>query len=347
MKTPHIDFVGRRRTWAAVSAALVLISMGALILRGLNLSIDFVGGTSFVLEGITQPVDAQELRQIAEGAGAQDVTAQTTLDGGEVTGALVRTGELPLDSPEASAVQTALEEATGATNTELTFVGASWGARISTKALEALVVFLVVVILYITVRLEFKMAMAAILALVHDVFITVGLYALAGFNVSPSTVIALLTILGYSLYDTVVVFDRVQENAGSITAARRRYDELVNTSMNEVLWRSVNTSLTSLLPVGALLLIGSQVLGANTLNDLALALFIGMTLGAYSSLFVAGPFLAWLKMRDPEQIERAAKLKSKYGIEGSTATLSPDELAASQAPVTTEYVRGPGRKKRR
>ncbi|MBW3621171.1 MAG: protein translocase subunit SecF [Actinobacteria bacterium] len=347
MRRPNFDFVGRFRTWIIVSGALFLVSIGALAVGGLNLSIDFVGGTSFTLDGITEDVTAQDLREAASSAGADDVTAQVRLEDGEAVGALVRTGELELGSDEALAVQTALEERTGATNTEISFVGGSWGERISRKALEALVVFLVVVIAYISIRLEFKMAVAAVIALVHDLFITVGLYALAGFNVSPSTVIALLTILGYSLYDSIVVFDRVKENATGPLATRVRYDQLVNVSMNEVLWRSLNTSMTSLLPVGALLVIGSQVLGADTLNDLALALFIGMALGAYSSLFVAGPFLAWWKMKEPEQIELADKIAARSAGQPVPAALGPDEIAAQNAPITTEYVRGQGKRKRR
>ncbi|MBW3657659.1 MAG: protein translocase subunit SecF [Actinobacteria bacterium] len=347
MKRPNVDFVGRFPTWIAISGALIVLSIAALAIRGLNLSIDFVGGTSFVLEGITEDVTSQELRDAAQEAGAGDVTAQLRLEDGEAVGALVRTDELGLGSDEAVAVQTALEEVTGAQNTEISFVGGSWGERISRKAVEALVVFLIVVIAYISIRLEFKMAVAAVIALLHDLFITVGLYALAGFNVSPSTVIALLTILGYSLYDSIVVFDRVKENATGPLATRVRYDQLTNLSMNEVLWRSINTSMTSLLPIAALLVIGSQVFGADTLNDLALALFIGMAIGAYSSLFVAGPFLAWWKMREPENQRLAERLAERSGGAAAPVAVAPDEVAAQNAPITTEYVRGRGKKKRR
>jgi preprotein translocase subunit SecF len=349
MKTPTIDFVGRRRQWAMVSAALLLLSLATLAVRGLNLSIDFVGGTSFLIEDITRTeVTTGELTDAAEGAGATDVTAQLTTDGGEPTGAIVRTGAIELGGETEDAVEAALAEVTGSESVDVTFVGPSWGQRISTKALEALVVFLVVVVLYISVRLEFKMAVAAVVALIHDIAITIGLYSLAGFNVSPSTVIALLTILGYSLYDSVVVFDRIEENTAALGGpGRRTYAEAVNTSMNEVLWRSVNTSLTSLLPVGALLLLGSQILGATTLQDLALALFIGMALGAYSSLFVAGPLLAWWKEREPEHQHRAERLRSRIESGDESEHVDAGEVAASRAPITTEYVRGTGKKKRK
>jgi preprotein translocase subunit SecF len=347
VKTPHFDFVGRRRTWLYVSSALVLVSIAAIALRGLNLSIDFVGGTSFVLEGVTEDVTAQQLREVAGDAGAEDVVAQIKTEGDRPVGALVRTSELALGSDEALAVQRSLEEVSGAADSQISFVGASWGERISRKAIEALVVFLIVVVLYISFRLEFKMAVAAVLALVHDLFVTVGLYALVGFNVSPATVIALLTILGYSLYDSIVVFDRVKENADSMGGQRLPYDTMVNTSMNEVLWRSVNTSLTSLLPVGSLLFVGSQVLGADTLNDLALALFIGMALGAYSSLFVAGPFFAWWKMQEPEHAQHAERLATRVGRGAAPAPAAPDERAVANAPITTEYVRGRGKGRKR
>lgn len=348
MRTPNFDFVGRRKTWAIVSGVLILVSALSLGIRGLNLSIDFVGGTSFVLDGITEDVTSAELSDTAAAVGAEDVVSQVKLVDGEPAGAIVRTASLELGSDEATAVQEALVEVSGATQADISFVGPSWGERISQKALQALVVFLLVVIAYISIRLEFKMAIAAVIALVHDIFITVGLYSLVGFSVSPSTVIALLTILGYSLYDSVIVFDRVQETTSGIDAKKYPYDLLVNRSMNEVLWRSLNTSLTSLIPVGSLLFLGSRLLGADTLSDLALALFIGMALGAYSSLFVAGPYLAWTKMREPEHAETAKRLAARAGTtpEGVTAP-SADENAMRQAPVTTEYVRGRGKRKRK
>ena len=343
-----IDFVGRRRQWAAISAALLLVSIGAVLFRGLELSIDFVGGTAFTVEQVGDAeVTAQDLNDVAADAGATDVVAQLVTDGDVTVGAIVRTAALDPGSDTEQAVAAALQEATAAEAVDVTFVGPSWGERVSQQALRALVVFLVVVVIYISVRLEPKMAGASILALVHDVAITVGAYALLGFTVSPSTVIAVLTILGYSLYDSVVVFDRVEENAERLgDPGRRSYGEMVNTSMNEVLGRSLNTSVTSLLPVGALLFLGANLLGADTLRDLSLALFVGMALGVYSSLFVAGPFLAWWKEREPEYATMARRLQEK--IEAGTADeVTAAEAIANRAPITTEYVRGTGRKKKR
>ena len=350
MKTPTIDFVGRSRQWAMISAVLLLLSIGSLLIGGLSLSIDFVGGTAYRLEDVRGDLTAEDLRQAAEGAGATDVVAQVQTDGDTAVGGLVRTEAFDPGSDEDLALRAALQEAADTEEATVSFVGPTWGERITVQMTEALLVFLVVVVIYISFRLEFKMAVASVIALVHDVLITIGLYSLVGFNVSPATVIAILTILGYSLYDTVVVFDRVKENSASLgEPGRRTYAQLVNGSMNEVLYRSINTSVTSLLPVGALLLIGSQVLGATTLQDLALALFIGMAVGIYSSLFVAGPFLAWAKMREPEQRKLAAKAEklAAEGIDDDATIASAAAAPEARAPVTTEYVRGQGRGKKR
>jgi preprotein translocase subunit SecF len=349
MKTPTFDFVGRSKQWAIVSSVLVLVSVGSLVFGGLDLSIDFVGGSSYRMTDVREDLTSDEVRRAAEDAGAQDVIAQLQTEGDDVIGALVRTEAMEPGSDEAMAVQAALQEVTEAGELTASFVGPTWGERITRQAVEALLVFLVVVFIYISFRLEFKMAVAAIIALVHDLTITIGLYALIGFNVSPATVIALLTILGYSLYDTVVVFDRIKDNHHQLgDPGRRTYAQLVNVSMNEVLYRSINTSITSLLPVGALLFIGAQLLGATTLQDLALALFLGMAVGIYSSLFVAGPFLAWWHMREPENIRLAQKAAREYGDEDPKAVrvvATPEET--SRAPITTQYVRGEGKKKKR
>lgn len=351
MKTPSVDFVGKAPRLAVVSAVILLVSMASILLRGLDLSIDFVGGTSFVLTDVRDDVTADELRVAAENQGAADVIAQLQLSDGRARGATVRMEALQPDSPTALAIREALREASAAGEVVANFVGPTWGERITRQALQALVVFMVVIVIYISLRLDVKMAIAAVVALAHDIAITIGVYALVGFNVSPATVIALLTILGYSLYDTVVVFDRVKDNSVTLgDPGRRTYVELVNSSLNEVLYRSINTSITSILPVGALLFIGGRVLGATTLQDLALALFIGMAVGIYSSLFIAGPLLAWLKMREPAEQRRAAKVVrgSAQGDEaGNERSPAPAGSPEARAPITTTYVRGSGRSGRR
>lgn len=317
----RVDVVGRTRLWLGISAALMVGSVLALVLLRLDLSIDFVGGSSFRVEGITeQDVTAERLRTQVQAAGATDVVAQLKLEDGQPTGALIRTAAIQPGTELENQVRQAISQTTGSSEIQETFVGPTWGDQISRKALQALAVFLVVVVIYISLRLELKMAGAALVAVIHDVLLTAGVYAVVGFTVSPATVIAFLTILGYSLYDTVVIFDRVQENAPLLAArgkpgqrlesAYATYGDMVNASVNQVLVRSLNTSLTSVIPVGSLLLVGSRLLGATTLQDLALALFVGMAAGTYSSLFVASPVLAWWKGREPEMrrlSERAAK----------------------------------------
>lgn len=358
MRTPRIDFIGRSRTWALVSGVLMVFSLGSILIGGLDLSIEFIGGTSYRLEGVRADVTAGELRAAAESEGAQDVIAQLQTEDNRTVGALVRMEAIEPGSDEAVSMREALQQASSAEEVQESFVGPTWGERITRQSLEALLVFLVVIAIYISLRLEWKMAVAAIVALVHDIVFTVGIYAAVGFNISPATIIALLTILGYSLYDTVVVFDRVKDNSATLgDRGRRTYAQLVNSSMNEVVYRSLNTSVTSLLPVGALLLIGSQLLGATTLQDMALALFLGMTVGLYSSLFVAGPLFAWLKSREPEEQRRVAKVAKAEAdgefdeAEGPADVPAPGSPEA-RAPITTEYVRGQGkgskrRKKRR
>ncbi|MDQ3932973.1 MAG: protein translocase subunit SecF [Actinomycetota bacterium] len=367
MRAPNFDFVGRRHLWWAISGLLVLVSVTSLATRQLNLSIEFVGGSSFVVSGITAPVSDEELESVAAQAGATDVQAQLVEDGGRVTGAIVQTAAIEPGSETETAVAEALRTAGSGDNVEVSFVGPTWGARISEKMLQALLVFLIAIVAYITVRLEFKMSVAALIALSHDILLTAGVYSAFQFKVSPETVIAFLTILGYSLYDTVVVFDRVQETTGRLgTAGRRTYSEAVNTSMNEVFWRSVNTSAMAVLPVLALLVIGSQLLGATTLEDLSIALFVGMLSGVYSSLFIAGPFLAVWREREPQMVALARKAGRRAtsdlqpgepitvpvaGTEAEAETATADrraESAAARRPALEPrgYVRGPGRKPR-
>ncbi|HWN59163.1 MAG TPA: protein translocase subunit SecF, partial [Streptosporangiaceae bacterium] len=222
------------------------------------------------------------------------------------------------------------------------FVGASWGSQISQKALQALIAFLIVIVIYLSIAFEWKMAAAALIALAHDIVITAGVYALAGFQVGPATVIGLLTILGYSLYDTVVVFDKVRENtAGLLGSARSTYSQAANLALNQTLVRSINTSIIALLPVAAILFIGGGLLGAGELNDLALVLFVGMLSGTYSSIFIATPVLADLKEREP-QYKALAKRVSVRAAGGRAAKRagakagSRSGTTAVQAPLPEE-----------
>ncbi len=291
-----IDFIGRTRLWFALSGVVVLAGLASLFVSGLNLGIDFEGGTVWEVPagdaGIEDAVDA-----VAD-AGLDDAEVQTLSGGGE-TQLRVSSEESATDAQDA--VSRALAELTGndVDDVSVSSVGPSWGSEITEKAIRALVVFLIVVTAYISVRFEWKMAVATLAALVHDILVTVGVYSLFGFPVTPATVIAFLTILGFSIYDGIVVFDRVDENAKALAAnGRTSYSVMVNDSLNEVLMRTLNTSITALLPILSLLTVGALVLGATTLQEFALALFIGLASGAYSSIFIAAPVLAILKERE-------------------------------------------------
>jgi preprotein translocase subunit SecF len=294
-----IDFVGNRKRWFLISAAIILVSLASLGIRGLNLGIEFEGGL-----GLQSPnpamADVAAVRDALVEVGVDDATIQF-LDDGEA----VRVTTRELDEDTLNEAVDAVASVTGSSRAEISIeaVGPSFGALVARRALIALAVFLGAVVIFISWRLEFKMALASLAALFHDLIITLGVYSLSGFPVTPGTVVAVLVILGYSLYDTVVVFDKVEELVE--IEDKKTYPEIVNQAMNSVLARSLATSLTSLLPVGSILFVGSFILGAPTLRDFALALFVGIAAGTYSSIFVAAPLLATWKEREPEWKERA------------------------------------------
>ena len=302
----NIDF---RRWWrysVIASGSMVVLTIILLLVRGLNLSIDFEGGgvwTVPVPEGVTV-ADGREAAGLAEAR----VQLVADPDGGNFI--RVQAGTDAVD--QSQQVVEGLAQLGGVSTDEVSVstVGPTWGSQITTKAVRALVLFFVVVAAYLAWRLEWRMAAGALISVVHDLGITAGVYALFGFEVSPATVIALLTILGYSLYDTVVVYDKVLENQEAM-GPRVRPIDLVNRSMNQVLMRSLNTTLATILPVASMLVIGVVLLGGDTLWDFALALFIGLILGTYSSIFVAAPVLVWLKERDPALAEAAAREASR------------------------------------
>ncbi|HEY8338296.1 MAG TPA: protein translocase subunit SecF [Egibacteraceae bacterium] len=323
----HIDFVGRSRLWAILTAIIMLLALIGIFGRGLNLGIDFTGGTSYVVTGATAEFTAEDLREAVAATGIEEVNAQVVSDDSG-RGALVTTPALEIGGETDRAVVAALAEVTGASPDSIaaSAVGPRWGQQISRQALRGLIVFIALVMVYISWRFEWRMAVAAILALFHDIVMTVGIYALVGFQVSPASVIAFLTILGYSLYDTIVVFDRVKEDTATLSSvSTRTYGEVANASLNHVLVRSLSTSLTSLLPVGSLLFIGANLLGADTLEDLALALFIGMAAGTYSSLVIATPVLVALKERQPRYRELKEKILARRGGAETPTTSSPPQ----------------------
>lgn len=309
------DFVGRSRTWVYVSLGLLALCVLGLVLRGLNFGIDFTGGTAFVVSG-AQTVDADELRTALEAEDIDEVAVQVGRDSNG-TSVLVRTPTLDeIGGAQQAELVGRVAELTGVgpDAVDVSAVGPRWGAQVSRQALQGLGVFLVLVVVYISIRFEWRMALAALVTLLHDILVTIGVYAIVGFQVTPASVIALLTILGFSLYDTVVVFDRVQENTARLTSvSTETYGQVANASLNQVLVRSLSTSVAALLPVGALLFIGAGLLGADTLRDLALALFVGMAVGTYSSIFVATPFLVWLKEREPRYAQLRDRAAARRG----------------------------------
>jgi preprotein translocase subunit SecF len=321
-----IDFIGKRKLWFAISGLILLISLGSLIFRGFNYGIEFAGGVS-----IQAPVEAggpaadlsdteliAEVRERLRPFDAQAAQVQVASTEGQ-RNVIVQTKEIN-DPEQQQQVRSAVSDAVGASTADTTFesVGRKWGEEITAKAVRALIIFLIVILVFLTWRFEWKMGLAALVALVHDLMITAGLYSLAGFEVSPSTVIAILTILGYSLYDTVVVFDKVDEDTSRLAGTgKATYQDAANVSMNRVFARSLNTSLTTLIPVAALLFVGAGLAGAETLKDLALALFIGILGGTYSSIFIATPILSIMKEREPryrnvrEKVLQKARAQSK------------------------------------
>ena len=298
-----INFIGKSRRWFTISAVVILVGLASLVIRGLNFGIDFKGGVSWEVPSATLSIS--QVKSAISSYGLSSATI-VTLGGGGGRTIQVQADLNTLSQSEKSAkelaVSTALAKAAhvAVNQVSLTDVGPTWGGEITSKAVRALIFFFLAIAAYISLRFEPKMAVSALVAVIHDILVTVGIYSLSGFQVTPSTVIAVLTILGYSLYDTIVVFDRVKENiTNSVQVGRRAYSDAVNDSVNQVLARSINTSVVAIIPILSVLLVGAYLLGATTLENFGLALFIGLTTGAYSSIFIASPILAWLKEREP------------------------------------------------
>ncbi|MGZ4171835.1 MAG: protein translocase subunit SecF [Solirubrobacteraceae bacterium] len=317
-----VDFVGRRRIWYAISAVVIALGIASMIFRGFEFGIDFKGGVSFVFPAKGHSIS--QLTAAAEAAGMQDPVVQALGEGD------VRVQGPPMTADETNKAVQSISAEVGAPARSVDTVGASWGKSITTKALQGLVLFLIAIMVYISLRFEPKMALAAMLALVHDLVITAGVYSLVGFEVTPATVIALLTILGFSLYDTVVVFDKVRDNTAKLTSTSTiTYRQAANLAVNQTLMRSINTSIIALLPVASLLFIGAGLLGAGTLKDLALAMLVGLAAGTYSSIFIATPFLAQLKEREPRYQKLAARVARQQASVQSEPTA---DLAAGASP---------------
>ncbi len=336
----EFDFVGISRRSLIVSLVLVLSSILIMVVKPFNLSIDFTGGVIVTVENDAD-ASVEDIRSDLREIGYADARVQVTGEG------FIIVQTEALEASEMDILVLAVSDAAGVNINEanVSAVGPTFGAEVTRKAVEALVVFLVVIALFITWRFEWKMAVAALAALFHDLLITGGLYALTGFLATPSTIIAVLTILGYSLYDTVVVFEKVNENVHDLHD-RSTISGIVNLSMNQVLMRSVNTSLTSLLPVGSLLLVGFLALGAETLKEFALALFIGIAIGTYSSIFVAAPILARWKESEPEW-ERQQRRAGRGDEPAKAVAESAVPEAPPIAPSPSAVARPPKQRRKR
>jgi preprotein translocase subunit SecF len=298
--TVSVDFVGRRRLWYAISAVLVAIAAYGVFVQKLNWGIEFEGGVEYrvaMAQGQTTDDKANEIREVVAGSGIENASSPIANTSGDTT---IRVQTEPLTADEAAEISESIQGVDGVEDISQDVIGPSWGEQVADRAILGLMVFLVLVVLLIWGYFrQWKMSVAAIVALAHDVMITVGVYALSGFEVTPATVTGVLTILGFSLYDTVVVFDKVRENTAQLGKTHQTYGEAANLAVNQTLVRSINTSIVALLPVAALLYIGAFTLGSGALKDLSLSLFVGMAAGAYSSIFIATPLLVQLKELEP------------------------------------------------
>ena len=311
-----IDFVGRKWLWYAISGVIVLLAIFGLSVKGLNMGIEFVGGAEYRVPLPASQVTQTEADDLTDVVVNTDIPAAAspivTTSGTEAI--LIQTE--PLTNAQSDQITQAIADATGVDPQDIsqTEIGASWGKEVAQRSLIGLIVFLVLVVLFIWAYFrEWKMSVAAMVALAHDLIITVGVYALSGFEVTPATVTGVLTILGFSLYDTVVVFDKVRENTRNLREKRTTYAKAANLAVNQTLVRSINTSIVALIPVAAILYVGAVQLGSSSLKDLALALFVGMAAGAYSSIFIATPLLVQMKSSesDVQLAEKRAKARAK------------------------------------
>ncbi len=326
------DFIGKRKLWFGVSIVLVVLSLGGLFVKGLALGIEFKGGVEYQANTKVTSNTVDDVTAAVKATNAKDLGDPIVTTIGQDK---VRVQTKPLGQDDIAKVREAIGKEVGVAGNQVSTsqIGASWGQQIANKAILALIVFIVLVfgVIWIYFR-EPKASMAAILALIHDVLITVGVYALIGFDVTPATVIGVLTILGYSLYDTVVVFDKIRENTRGITGSNRyTYSDATNLAVNQTIVRSINTTLIALLPVGSILVVGTIVLGTGPLKDLSLALFVGIAVGAYSSIFIAPALLAMFKEREPGMQALRRRVLAKRASSGASATAVPVGAGAGAA----------------
>ncbi len=327
----RFNFIGTRRRWYLASLVLVVICVLSFVFRGFNLGVEFKGGTQFQIQVKGTSITAKQAEASFAAAGVPAADAARQVGSGTTRQIVVKTKNIDPGTQNTLKTKVAKDLGIPQTNITLQSVSSSWGHDITVKAIEGLIVFLIVVSIYLSIRFQWRMAVGAFIALIHDLIVAAGIYSIVGFEVTPSTVVGLLTILGFSLYDTVVVYDKVAENSKDITAgSRMTFSEAANLAVNQTLMRSINTSLIALLPVAGLLFVGAGILGVGTIKDLALILFVGLASGAYSSLFLATPIVCDLTERQPaykaltkrvlaKRASEAAKLKGEPALAGSGA----------------------------
>ncbi len=336
----HIDFVALAKKTLMVSGALIAIGLIALLTRGLDLGIEFEGGVVWEVPANEQ-ISEDEIRSVLGDFG-QDPRVQLVTGGSDIW--RVRAESSDFDQLEQISV--ALAEAASVSVNELsrTEVGPSWGDRVTNEARKALIWFFVIIALYISLRFNAKMALAALAAVAHDIVLSTGFYAVFQIEVTPATVIAFLTIMGYSLYDTLVVFDRVKENTLVAEKGRTTYDGMLNVSLNQVVMRSINTSITSTLPVITMLVVGAWIMGASALQEFSIALLVGIVVGTYSSLFVAAPILGQIRNREPDW-QRRVELAERGEATGSVAEARASLMASRYTRGTAPRPRKMGKKR--
>jgi preprotein translocase subunit SecF len=292
------DFVGKRKIGFTISITLIVLTLGSLFTRGLNLGIDFEGGVAWQVPS-SETMDVDAARAVLDDNGVPTENAKVqTLTSGTTTSIRIQVGDQTTEVRAKVQSDLATKANVDINEVSVSSVSSSWGRAITEKAIRALIAFMVLVGIYIAWRFEWRMALAAILAMLHDVLISVGIYSMIGFEVTPATVVAFLTILGFSLYDTIVVFDKVKDNIEKFGPSRTSMADITNVSMNQVLMRSLNTSLAAVLPVLSLLILGSGVMGAIALREFAIALLVGLITGSYSSIYIASPLLTIFKQRE-------------------------------------------------
>ncbi|MCU1659153.1 MAG: Protein-export rane protein SecF, partial [Pseudonocardiales bacterium] len=333
----RINFIGHRRRWYFASLVLLAICVLSFVFRGFNYGVEFKGGTQFQIHATGTSISASQANTAFSASGVAPDSPPQVVGSGASRQVVVKTKTLTPAEQQTLTAKVANQLHVDAKSISIDSVSSSWGHDITVKAIEGLIVFLIAVTIYISIRFQWRMAVGGMVALLHDLLITAGVYSLIGFEVTPSTVVGLLTILGFSLYDTVVVYDKVAENSKDLLAgSRMTYSEAANLAVNQTLMRSINTSLIALLPVAGLLFVGAGILGVGTIKDLALILFVGLATGAYSSLFLATPIVVDLTEREPAYKALTRRVAAKRSSEAAkAATAGQPALAGAASAAAT------------